>query len=915
MTLSPGFKLGPYEIVESIGAGGMGEVYRARDARLGRDVAVKVLPASLSRDTERLKRFEQEARAASALNHTNILSIFDVGSHESVPYLVMELLEGETLRERLNTHAGRQSKGRVQASQPTPGQQTPGSGATGSGAPGAGSGGGDAATNPQTGVVLPTRKITDYGVQIANGLAAAHEKGIVHRDLKPENIFLTRDGRVKILDFGLAKLTGPQGSGQPEGETVSLATDPNVVMGTVGYMSPEQVRAQATDHRSDIFSFGAILYEMLAGKRAFHRTSSVETMSAILKEEPEEITSSNRNVSPAFERVVNHCLEKDPAARFQSARDLSFALEAISRISGATGAQQALKQDVAASGSKWWRIFALAGVAAGLLLAAGTYFVGRGAGASKPMKFQRLTFRRGSPGGAHFGPDGQTVYYSAQWEGELPEVFSVRPGGAESRSMGLPPNTDILAISSTGEAAILLGTKRFNAFQLQGTLAEMPLGGGAPREILKDVTGADWSRDGNQLMVVRAENGKQVLEYPIGKKIYETEGWVSSPRISPDGKQIAFVLHPILFDDMGSVTVVDLPGKTKTLTKTWTSARGMAWSPDGAEIWFTASDTGSSRWLYAVTLSGHERVLAAVPGEMTLYDTAKGGRALLTEESERVELASISTVTPGERSLSWLDWSLFTDLSPDGKTALFGEAGEGGGPKYSVYLRKVDGSPAVRLGEGAAGALSPDGEWATAFDTHRDPPIPIFLMPTGAGQTRKLTSDKLDCRNMAWLPDSKGLLVTAKEQGKGVRVYLLTLDGGEPRALTPEGYGAPKNLVAPDGKAFVARRAADGRRFVWPISGGETGKELQGFEPREALVRWSADGRSIFGYQSADRKTLLMSRIDVATGKRELVKEWMPADRAGVTGYDAAGISADGKTIVYSYNRVVGDLYLVEGLQ
>jgi len=910
MTLNPGFKLGPYEIVESIGAGGMGEVYRARDARLGRDVAVKVLPASLSRDAERLKRFEQEARAASALNHTNILSIFDVGSHEGAPYLVMELLEGETLRERLNNHAGRRSKGRAQGSQPTPG-----SGATGSTAPGAGSGGGDAATNPQTGVVLPARKITDYGIQIANGLAAAHEKGIVHRDLKPENIFLTRDGHVKILDFGLAKLTGPQGNGQQEGETVSLATDPNVVMGTVGYMSPEQVRAQTTDHRSDIFSFGAILYEMLTGKRAFHRTSSVETMSAILKEEPEEITSSNRNVSPAFERVVNHCLEKDPAARFQSARDLSFALEAISGISGATGAQAPLKQDDPVAAQKRWMVVGAVGAAAALLLAAGTYFVGRGTGATKPINFQRLTFRRGSPGAAHFAPDGQTVVYSAQWEGELPEVFSVRPGAAESRSMGLPPNSDILAISSTGQAAVLLDTKRASAFQTRGTLAAMQLGGGAPRQILKDAAEADWSRDGSQLLVVRVEPGKEILEYPIGKKIYETDGWIGNPHISPEGKQIAFVQHPIPSDDMGAITVLDLSGKTKTLTKTWTSARGMAWSPDGTEIWFTASDTGSSRWLHAVTLGGHERVIAAVPGEMILYDTAKGGRALLTESSERVELAAVSTVEAGERELSWLDWSLFADLSPEGKTALFSEAGEGGGPKYSVYLRNLDGSPAVRLGDGAASALSPDGEWVAAFDPHRDPPIPLLLLPTGAGQTRKLTGDKLDCRNAAWLPDSKGLLVTAKEAGKAVRVYLQPIDGGEPRALTPEGYGAPKNMVAPDGKTFVARRAADGKRLLWPMSGGESGKEIPGLEPADLMVRWSADGRSIFTYQGADRKTMLITRVDVATGKRQVVKEWLPADRAGVTGYDTAGISADGKTIVYSYNRMVGDLYLVEGLR
>ena len=904
MTVSVGSKLGPYEILESIGAGGMGEVYRARDTRLGREVAVKVLPALLSRDPDRLKRFEQEARAASALNHPNILTVFDIGIHADAPFLVMELLEGETLRERLTNPVARRSKSRHSSSQPGQGgEAAAGSGGLTSDAPTGGS---------QPGVVLPARKITDYGVQIAHGLSAAHEKGIVHRDLKPENIFLTRDGRVKILDFGLAKLTARQVTAQADGETVSLATEPNVVMGTVGYMSPEQVRGQGTDHRSDIFSFGAILYEMLTGKRAFHRASSVETMSAILKEEPEEMAAANRGVSPAFERVVNHCLEKDPSARFQSARDLAFAMEAISGISGGTAAQRALKPEPA---PRRWRVLALAGAAAVLLLAGGTYFVGRGSGATKPVKFQRLTFRRGSPGAARFAPDGQTIVYAAQWEGEQPEVFSVRLGGAESRSLDLPPNTGILAISSTGEAAVLLATRRSNAFQRQGTLAEMPLGGGAPRELLKGVTEADWSPDGKNLLAVRMDNGKAILEYPIGKKILETEGWISSPRISPDGKQIAYIQHPIPSDDMGSITLADLTGKTKVLTETWTSARGMAWSSDGSEIWFTASGTGSSRWLYAVTTDAQVRVLTAVPGELTLYDTAKGGRALLTEESERVEMAAVSATAAGEKELSWLDWSLFVDLSPDGKTALFTEAGEGGGPRYSVYLRKVDGSSAVRLGEGTAAALSPDGEWVAAFDTHRKPPIPVLLLPTGAGQVRQLTRDGLDCRNVAWLPDSKSLLVSAREPEKGVRVYLQPLDGGEARALTPEGFALGKNLVSPDGKTFAARRLADGKRVLLSVAGGEAGKEIPGLEPSDTLLRWTADGRSVFAYQSADRKTMLISRVDVATGKREAVKEWMPADRAGVTVYDTAGISADGKTIVYSYTRVVGDLYLADGLK
>src|SRR5438093_48197 len=283
MSLSPGTKLGPYEIIAPLGAGGMGEVYRARDTRLGRDVAVKVLPGSFSTDSDRLRRFEQEACAASALNHPNILIVHDIGTHDGSPYIVSELLEGETLRQRIS------------------------------------------------GTALAQRRAIDYALGVAHGLAAAHEKGIVHRDLKPDNIFITKDGRVKILDFGIAKLTQPDGSqSQTDIPTRRVDTDPGVVMGTVGYMSPEQVKGRAVDHRSDIFSFGAILYEMLSGRRAFHGESAAETMSAILKEDPPDLSETNHNISPALERLVNHCLEKNPEARFHSASDLAFALEALS---------------------------------------------------------------------------------------------------------------------------------------------------------------------------------------------------------------------------------------------------------------------------------------------------------------------------------------------------------------------------------------------------------------------------------------------------------------------------------------------------------------------------------------------------------------------------------------------------------
>ncbi len=323
VTLAPGTKLGEYEVKSLVGAGGMGEVYRARDSRLGRDVAIKVLPASLSADPDRLRRFEQEARAAAALNHPNILAVHQMGTHDGAPYLVSELLVGETLREQMK-------RGRV-----------------------------------------AIRKTIDQAVQIARGLGAAHEKGIVHRDLKPENLFVTKDGRVKILDFGLAKLTQPQSGSEHDAATLTEGTEPGVVMGTVGYMSPEQVRGQATDHRADIFAFGAILYEMLAGKRAFQKPTSPETMTAILNENPPEISQVTADIAPALQRVVHRCLEKNPEQRFQSASDLAFALDALSESGASSPSTKAAS--IATRATRGWKIIVPAVVVV-LMLSVGAYF-------------------------------------------------------------------------------------------------------------------------------------------------------------------------------------------------------------------------------------------------------------------------------------------------------------------------------------------------------------------------------------------------------------------------------------------------------------------------------------------------------------------------------------------------------------
>jgi len=862
-SLRAGTKLGPYEIVGTIAAGGMGEVYRARDPRLQRDVAIKVLPASYASDPERLKRFELEARAAGQLAHPNIPAVYDIGTFQGWPYVVSELLEGETLRQRLRGRA------------------------------------------------LPPRKAAEVALQIARGLSAVKEMGLVHRDLKPENIFLTRDGQVKILDFGLAKLAQPEAKASANGEPPLVAlTQEGMIVGTAGYMSPEQVRGERVDHRSDVFAFGLILYEMLAGRRAFWRESMVETLHAILDEEPPDLLEVSKHCPPALARIVRHCMEKNPRERFQSARDLAIALDdALTTLTSIGGGSQVsrlglprlrwrasrLRRPLAAAG------LLAVGVAAGAVLA-------RMTGRPAAPHFEQLTFRRGTIWSARFAPDGQTVVFGGAWEGKPIEVFSTRPGIPQARTLDLP-GAEILAISRSGEMAVSLERKYRGVWVQTGTLARAPLAGGEPRKVLEGVEWADWSPDGSQLAVVRYSNGQDRLEFPVGTVVHSTAGWIGHPRVSPGGDLVAFFDHPVWTDDGGALAVVDRKGRVRTLATGLMSAQGIAWSPRGDEVWFTASDSGADRSLRAVSLSGRQRLIHVAPTTLTLQDIAPDGRILLVREADRVGILGLA---PGEgkpRDLSWLDYSVVRDISADGRTVLFVEGGRGGGASYGVYVRGTDGSRAVRLGDGDAAALSPDGKWAITLPNSA--PRQLVLQPTGAGQPRPLTSDTINHLKARWFLDGTRVAFAGNAPGHGVQLFVQELDGGAPRAVTPEGAGV-EFAVSPEGDR-VAGLDAQQRMWLYPINGGEA-TPLAPLDPGYAPVRWSNDGRRLYVY----RPTGLPGRIhayDFATGRTEVVREIGLSDPAGFVKFNGVFVSGDGAAYACSYHLVLSDLYLADGLR
>lgn len=904
--LAVGQSVGGYEIVSVLGVGGMGEVYLAKDPRLGRHVALKLLPAQFTINADRLRRFEQEARAVSVLNHPNIVTIHEIGRDNSSQFIVTEFVEGQTLRQRM----------------------------------------------AETAITL--RLALDVSIQVSSALEAAHAAGIVHRDIKPDNIMLRTDGYLKVLDFGLAKLTeAPSDTSDAEGSArAKVQTASGLVMGTATYMSPEQARGLVVDARTDIFSLGVVVYEMIAARPPFEGATISDVIAAILKEEAAPLREYMPEVPVELDWIIKKALAKDREERYQTIKELQIDLKRLkqelelqAKLDGRAPARRDGSLATRSSGGyvydstggiartsstaespvseskrrprsiaigRGMLVVVVAAIAVFSLL---SFYAGlKNVPPTVPPTFRQLTFRRGAITGARFAPGGDTVIYSAAFDGKPVELFTTHLESPESRSLNL--QAGIQSISSTGEMAILLDCELDMFGCHNGTLARVPLVGGTPREIMEHVYSADWAPDGQQLAIVRAnEEGQYQLEYPIGTVLYKAAGRIGPMRVSPKGDMVAFVDQPVLGDPGGSIMSVDRNGQTRTLSSGWTSLGGLAWSPTGEEIWIAAGKDRVNA-LYALALSGKVRLVLPGFGNVGLRDISRDGRVLIQRGIPRTRMVVFADGSEKERDLAWFDSSTAADISSDGKSLLFYDWSPAVGGVRFVYLRKMDGSnDPIRLGQGKALALSPDGKWALAVQESLQPQL--VLMPTGPGQQRLLPrGDIIEYHYATWFPDGQQILFTGLEQGHGLRSYVQDISGGPANPVTEEGVIAL--LVSPDGKRLVAWApdgGPDGRYYLSPIDRAKS-IPIPGLEIGEVPIRWSTDGRALY-VRGSGGPNVNIYRIDLSSGRRELRKEIVP-DQVGfviLAEPDGVQITPDGKSYAYTYWTAFRDLFLAEGLK
>jgi eukaryotic-like serine/threonine-protein kinase len=885
VTLTPGAKLGEYEVESLLGSGGMGEVYRARDSRLGRDVAIKVLPSFASADLNRLRRFEQEARAAAALNHPNILAVFQMGTYEGAPYLVSELLDGETLREQIK-------RGR-----------------------------------------LSVRKAVDYGVQTARGVAAAHEKGIIHRDLKPENLLVTKDGRVKILDFGLAKLTQLQSDSEHDAAPRNEGTEPGVLMGTVGYMSPEQVRGQTADHRADIFAFGAILYEMLAGKRPFQKPTSADTMSAILNEDPPGISQITTNIPPALQRVVHRCLEKNPEQRFQSASDLAFALDALSEHSGSA----AVYPRTEAGGStlltgvkqhKWGLAAGL--VLVGLLLGAVLYstrslrsnnvphakithkqftflgnayeptispdglfvaYVSRKPGEQQKLVVQasngaQLELARGATiDHPLWSPDGSEVLFH-KWE---PALFSVEPTvnnkgisvvsrlGGVVRPIGIGQYACWLA--QDGSQVVLASNMEKSGFKgvrlvnnLTGEEKKVPL---SEYVSLHDVDCS--ARAGLILAVVQVSDKYQIRTFkPDGSEertLVEESAEIYSTRWSSTGDSIYYLHGKGSTDELSKVSVTRGSGQPAVLADGLETGGFFTLSADGSRLAYTREDANSNLWRVDLP---------------TARKNAKPEISRLTTGTSHYGAPSFS---PDGR------WMAFALGPSPYETNLFKMPVAGGEPvQLTFFEHATSHSP----------AWSPDGQ-RIAFIGDQNGTPRVWTISANGGTAQPVGNPNgWDPGNnhLAWWPSSDLVY-----QQTGVRNFLrINEKTHEEKPLIQHdqsvGWVPYRPVFSPDGKKMAVywNRKEEG---LWVIS-LEPYAETQLESGAICPFGWSPDGKYVYAVRMEAGREII--RVQVATPNEVTSVATLPGNFVD----DDASVGPDGKAIFASVSEEKSDVWLME---
>ncbi len=780
MTLAAGSRLGPYEILGQIGAGGMGEVYRAKDPRLSREVAIKVLPASFSADADRLRRFEQEAKAAGVLNHPNITAVYDIGEVDGAPYVVQELLEGETLRSVL---AG----GRI-----------------------------------------AQRKAIDYATQIAHGLAAAHEKGIVHRDLKPENLFVTKDGRVKILDFGLAKLTQVgEGSGPQTNLPTAAGTEPGVVMGTLGYMSPEQVKGKPADARSDIFSFGAILYEMLSGKRAFHADSAGETMAAILKEDPPDLSVTNQNISPGLERIVRHCLEKNPEQRFHSAHDLGFDLAALSGTTGQMAATPARRR---------LRLMPAALVVLGALAgAAAAYFALRGAkpaqgtGALDGATFRRLTNLSGAETSPTLSPDGQTVAFTHR-AGSKTDIWVQRAGGRNP--IDLTPDCDrdsyTPAFSPDGNLIAYGSQCGDRGLFVMGATGE------SARRLTNVGSSPAWSPDGKEIVYAT-----ELVILPYGRtgtsqlwsidvasgKTRRLSGDVDAiqPAVSPHGLRIAYWGLPAAGSqrDIWTMPYKGLATGEKPVPVTQDPAIDWypTWSPNGRTLYFLSNRSGSMNLWKVPIDEATGRPLG--PPEAELLPAREVGGFALSRDGRRAAYV----VRENTHSIDRL--------------------------VFDAVSGKLSGKPEQILGgsqEMADIDVSPDGS-VIAFDSRGAAQDDLFLVESNGKNLRQITDDVPKDRGPSFSPDGKRIAFHSDRGGR-YQIWTVGRDGSGLKPLTQATDLIIEAAWSPDGRAISTNSGHGSSIIRFDDSGAAARIEAIPPPAPETFfdpLAWSPDGKTLAG--------------------------------------------------------------------